>query len=146
MGFDNVSFSRCIEWNVPNRTFQSSQNQESTSPSSSLPSHSGRSSSIGVRRKRSSRNSFSTLRQSLHLLESSPQEVPENAALDTSDESRLDVMPGEKRLVKHILCPDCGCGPLGFAILPRTATHETQQKDIQNNDCYLAAFRVRYNV
>lgn len=146
MGFDNVTFSRCIEWNVPNRTFQSSQNQESTSPSSSLPSHSGRSSSIGVRRKRSSRNSFSTLRQSLHLLESSPQEVPENATLDTSDESRLDVMPGEKRLVKHILCPDCGCGPLGFAILPRTATHETQQKDIQNNDCYLAAFRVRYNV
>lgn len=146
MGFDNVTFSRCIEWNVPNRTIHSSQNQESTSPSSSLTSHTGRSSSIGVRRKRSSRSSFTALRQSLHMLESSPQEVPENTVLDVTDESRLDVMPGEKRLVKHIMCPDCGCGPLGFTILPRTSTSETQQKDVQSNDCYLAAFRVRYNV
>lgn len=143
MGFDNVTFSRTVEWVVPNRTMQPLHPQESRSSVSS--SGHQASTSQPAQQKRSGRGSFSSsLRQTLQKQDVSPQEVSQTSVLEARDDSQWDVTPGEKRLVKYIMCPDCGCGPLGFTLLPRTASQETQPSNVQNNDCYVAAFRVRY--
>lgn len=135
MGFDNVTFTRNMEWTVP-------------SPTTPLPTSMARTSSSSNQhsRRRDSRNSMSTLRQTLRMHEAPQRESFDSAVPDMPDDCHWDVTPGEVRTIKYIMCPDCGCGPLGFSILPRGTTEESQQSVMQNNDCYVAVFRVRYYV
>ncbi|KOS13381.1 acyl- n-acyltransferase [Malassezia pachydermatis] len=137
MGFDNVAFSRDVEWHVPNRSAAVTSNARSNSQSSNDDMGSSKP------RKRSFRergNSFGSLRNTFRPLEP----ISSHPVKDTVDDNRLDVMPGEIRHVKYILCPDCGCGPLGFLIHPREG--ELASDPLKQAECYLAAFRVRYDV
>lgn len=141
MSFDNISFSRDVTWVVPSRSHNFSTPSRSNTASSTEPAlESGQ----NTRRRRSDsyRGSLPGFRK-----QTRPGEPIDTANLSSSptEEYKLDVQPGETRVVKYLTCPDCGCGPLGFMILPKN-TSDDSKSDMNSTDCFVAAFRVRYDI
>lgn len=142
MQFDNVSFSKNTTWKVPepsslsrapSRSFSGAS--ESNSPTSRRPEHRPHS-------------GFGSRRNSIQPFQPKSPETPapSQSAYPPSSSS-LGLTPGEERVVKYILCPDCGCGPLGFMILPSdTASDQAAQKGYSEIPCYFAAYRARYEL
>lgn len=135
MGFHNVAFSRTVEWTVPTP----SRSNTGGPRSNSAGSDDGPSSHSGRRSGDRERGSFSSFRSPFRPLEKIESQVE-----NKHDEISLDVTPGELRQVKYIVCPDCGCGPLGFMILPREQKGDPTAASNTSQPCYVAAFRVRY--
>ena len=129
MSFDNVSFSRDVQWRYP------SAPSTPTSPVSSPPS---KAESFGLRR--SSR---------MGSIGSSRRDSKSSTASDldpqTGETYSLGLTPDVDYTVKFIMCPDCDAGPLGF-MLPSLSPSESNspQPDYSRQRCYVAAHRVRY--
>lgn len=141
MQFDNVSFSKNTAWKVPEATVHL------RSPSRSSPGSIDLSSSHGSKRSdKSPRGSFGSLRGAIQPLAQVEQSQTPPSTNNTESPVSLGLTPGEERVVKYVLCPDCGCGPLGFMILPSDSNVEHQaRKGYSDTHCYVAAYRVRYD-
>lgn len=142
MQFDNVSFSKNAVWKVPE---PSPNSQEAAR---SLPNGSETSGWSGRRPEPRSQSTFATRMNSTQSTLSKSDETSDSSLPARGKDSyTLGLTPGEERIVKYILCPDCGCGPLGFMILPVGASSEqAAQKGYSDITCYLAAYRVRYEL
>lgn len=141
MSFDNISFSRDVTWVVPSRSHTvATPSRSNTSSSTDQVPESGH----NTRRRRSDsvRGSLTSFRKPSRPVE--PIDTA-NAPSSPTEEYKLDVQPGETRVVKYLTCPDCGCGPLGFMILPKESSNDSKS-DVNSNDCFVAAFRVRYDI
>lgn len=147
MQFDNVSFSRTIPWRVPAFSAPFRSASQSSSP---VPESAGKKTEDkGVPSKRSDKN----LRQGLAgflggmtPVEKADSDQPPKQNTNVQSVS-LGLTPGEERKVKYIVCPDCGCGPLGFMLLPSDVNvEEMAQKGYADNACYVAAYRLRYDL
>ncbi|WFC94789.1 hypothetical protein MBRA1_001425 [Malassezia brasiliensis] len=142
MQFDNVSFSKNTLWKVPEPSSNSQEVPRSLSSGSETQGGPGR------RSEPRSPSTFATRMNSMQSSLSKSDESSESSMPMRSKELfTLGLTPGEERIVKYILCPDCGCGPLGFMILPASASSEqAAQKGYSDITCYLAAYRVRYEL
>ena len=142
MQFDNVSFSKNTAWKVPEPLPNSQE------AARSLPSSAESQGGSGRRPDSRSPSTFATRMNSMQSTLSKSDETNDSSMPPRSKELfTLGLTPGEERVVKYILCPDCGCGPLGFMILPASAsTEQAAQKGYSDITCYLAAYRVRYEL
>lgn len=141
MSFENISFSRDVTWVVPSRSHNfPTMSRSSTASSTDPASESGH----NTRRRRSDsvRGSLPSFRRQTRPIE--PIETTSSVS-SPSDDYKFDVQPGETRVVKYLTCPDCGCGPLGFMILPKKSSDDSEP-DANSSDCFVAAFRVRYDI
>ncbi|WFD43559.1 hypothetical protein MPSI1_002222 [Malassezia psittaci] len=140
MQFDNVSFSKTTQWKVP---------EPSLSPTVSKSVSSAPETVSGSARRADSRfqTGFSRRTPTQSSQAKASESVEMSSSIDTPSPYSLGLSPGEERFVKYILCPDCGCGPLGFMVLPEgNAAEHAARNGYADVPCFLAAYRVRYDI
>ena len=138
MAFDNATFSRSVPWHVPQR--QTSQSGLWAPPGVSTSDTAKE--EVTSRHRRSERDTRSSLRSAVR-----PMEPQDSWSSEQMRDSWLDVVPGEDRIIKFIMCPDCGCGPLGFMILPLDQDTDSQDKSSHPvQECFTAAYSVHYDM
>ncbi|KAN0066427.1 hypothetical protein ACQY0O_000521 [Thecaphora frezii] len=166
--FDNVGFSRDMNWTVPTTSDGGAGGSEATG-SGQRSKAQDKEAKAREKREEKERRKEEKARDKEHRKQ---QRGPSESDASTSDEDAssllahlsLGLSPGEEVTVKYLLCPDCECGPLGFTILPkemqggRLAAEVGEQVDRMKGGTmdpaavkrkpqlfYLAAERVRYH-
>ncbi|WFC99472.1 hypothetical protein MYAM1_002217 [Malassezia yamatoensis] len=140
MQFDNVSFSKTTPWRVPEPSLSPTSSKSVSNPPETAGGSARRAESrfqTGFPRRTSTQSSQAKASENVEM----------SSSADTIPSYSLGISPGEERFVKYILCPDCGCGPLGFMVLPDSnAAEHAARNGYANVPCYLAAYRVRYEL